>query len=114
MNRKKMSLLFLVLVILTKIAHGIQVTGSFRLGRWEGVFYGNPNGHYQVEIPTLKNNEPIKFDKAEIPVIWLGGSDDLHRSVLTYYKDYNNFLEEHYFDFAAEKAIGKEEQRVHI
>ncbi len=164
MTKSKVSLLFLILVILTKMTQGMQVTGSFplgvnqtmtveicndfisqnrtvigripidasghftfdvpvaeehhvfyfRLGRWEGVFYGNHNGSYEIEIPTLKNNEPIKFDKAEIPVIWLNGSDDLHRLVLNYYKGYNNFLEEHYFDFAAEKAIGKEEQRVHI
>jgi hypothetical protein len=164
MNRKRMSLLFLVLVILTKMAHGIQVTGSFplgvnqtmtievcrdfisekrevigrvpidasgnfsfdipvaipanvyylRLGRWEGVFYGDANGQYQVELPTLKTAGPIQFDKTEIPVLWVSGSDDLHKRVLTYYKDYNNFLDEHYFDFAAETSIGKEEQRIHL
>ena len=86
----------------------------FRLGRWEGIFYGETTGQYQVELPTLKTAGPIQFDKAEIPVLWVSGSDDLHKRVLTYYKDYNNFLEEHYFDFAAETSIGKEEQRVHL
>lgn len=86
----------------------------FRLGRWEGIFYGESDGSYQIEIPTLKSTGPIQFDKTDIPVLWVSGSDDLHKRVLTYYKDYNNFLEEHYFDFAAETAIGKEEQRVHL
>jgi hypothetical protein len=86
----------------------------FRLSRWEGIFYGQPDGQYQIEIPNLKTTGPIQFDKAEIPVLWLKGTDDLHKKVLTYYKDYNNFLEEHYFDFAAETSIGKEEQRVHL
>ena len=85
-----------------------------RSGNLEGVFYGNKDGQYEIEIPSLDKNIPQKFDQSEIPIIWKKGSDATHILALRFYKTLDQFVDEHYYDFAVEKFQGHEEQRVRL
>jgi len=85
-----------------------------RCGHWEGVWYGKKNGKYEVEIPALGKDLPVKFDRSEMPVIWKSGTDSLHWLAIQFYQSMNRFIDEHYYDFAVEKFQGHEEQRVKL
>jgi hypothetical protein len=83
-----------------------------RNGRWEIVFYGNPNGEYQIEIPAITPDVAIRFDKVELPAVFISGTDSLHQEVAKYYESYDRFLEQHYYDYALQNFAGSEAQRV--
>jgi hypothetical protein len=85
-----------------------------RCGNFEGIFYGKKNGKYDVVFSPLERNLPKTFDKSIIPVIWRSGSDSLHVLSLAWYRYYDQFLDEHYYDFAVEKFQGHASQRDRI
>ncbi len=83
-----------------------------RNGRWEITFYGQPNGEYNIEVPEVTADMAIRFDKVEMPAIFISGSDSLHLEVAKYYRSYDRFLEQHYYDYALQNFAGSEPQRI--
>lgn len=85
-----------------------------RTGRFEGVFYGNCNGHYTIGIAPISEETAIRYDKIEFPVALISGSDSLHTSAVRYFKKYETFLNAHYYDYALQEFSGSETQRVQL
>jgi Thioredoxin-like len=85
-----------------------------RCGNYEGNFYAKKNGKYEIIFSPLDQNLPKTFDKSIIPVIWKSGSDSLHVLSLEWYRQYDSFLDAHYYDFAVEKFQGQPSQRTRI
>lgn len=94
-------------------SHEVRVY-YIRTGRYEGVFYGKMNGNYKVSILDIDNQTALRYDKIEFPVILVSGSDSIHNSTINYYKRYEKFLNEHYYDYALQEFSGSEAQRVQL
>jgi hypothetical protein len=94
------------------------LTGDYvyyiRSGRFEGVFYGNAQGRYTVNLVYSNGDAAQRFDKIEFPVQLIQGTDHLHAAVVRYFNQYDRFLNAHYYDYALQEFSGSEAQRVQL
>ncbi len=85
-----------------------------RTGRYEGVFYGKGNGQYLVNVADIDSETAIRYDKIEFPILLISGSDSIHNATIGYFKKYETFINDHYYDYALQEFSGSEAQRVQL
>jgi hypothetical protein len=79
------------------------------IGQIEGVLYVESDKKYTVEFPAFQEGDYKRFDRNEVALKFIQlPENDLNILVRAFNTDYAKFIEDHYFEFAADMYAGSE------
>jgi peroxiredoxin len=79
------------------------------IGQIEAILYVEPDKTYSIEFPPFQPTDYKRFDKNEVALIFHElPENDLNILIRAFNRDYAKFIDDHYFEFAAEMYTGSE------
>lgn len=83
------------------------------IGQIEGILYAESDKKYTIEFPAFQEGDYKRFDRNEVALNFIQlPENDLNILVRAFNTDYAKFIEDHYFEFAADMYAGSETYQV--